>query len=102
MNRFSFIRIHLPSTTSTNDVARDLAAQGAPEGTVVTADYQTAGRGRLGRRWLSPPSTCLLCSLLFRPASDAGLLAPATDLTMLCALAAADSVEATRHASPSP
>ncbi|MFN3761585.1 MAG: biotin--[acetyl-CoA-carboxylase] ligase [Anaerolineae bacterium] len=91
----TFTRIHLASTTSTNDVARDLAARGAPEGTVVTADYQTAGRGRLGRRWRAPPGTSLLCSVLFRPASDAGLLAPATDLTMLCALAAADAVEAT-------
>ncbi len=95
MNRFLLTRIHLPSTTSTNDVARDLAARGAPEGTVVTADYQTAGRGRLGRRWLAPPGTCLLCSVLFRPAPDSGLLALATDLTMLCALAAADAVEAT-------
>ncbi|HUV88501.1 MAG TPA: biotin--[acetyl-CoA-carboxylase] ligase, partial [Anaerolineae bacterium] len=45
---------------STNDVAKDLAAQGAPEGTVVVADEQTAGRGRLARRWLAPPRTCLL------------------------------------------
>jgi len=82
--------VALPGTTSTNDVAKDLAAQGAPEGTVVVADEQTAGRGRLGRRWLAPPGTCLLCSILFRPA-----LAPiqAQRLTMLCALAAADAVQ---------
>ena len=93
MDRLSFTRIHLSSTTSTNDVARDLAARGAPEGTVVIADYQTAGRGRLGRRWLAPPGTSLLCSLLFRP--PPGLESPPhpTDLTMLCALAAADAVE---------
>ncbi len=95
MNRVAFTRIHLVSTTSTNDVARDLAARGSPEGTVVTADYQTAGRGRLGRRWLAPPGTSLLCSVLFRPAPGAGILAPATDLTMICALAAADAIEAT-------
>ncbi len=95
MNHITFTRIHLPSTTSTNDVARDLAARGAPEGTVVTADYQTAGRGRLGRRWLAPPGTSLLCSLLFRPATGVGLFAPATDLIMICALAAADAVAAT-------
>ncbi len=95
MNCILLTRIHLASTTSTNDVAREMAAQGAPEGTVVTADYQTAGRGRLGRRWLAPPGTSLLCSVLFRPASDAGPLAPVTDLTMICALAAADAVEAT-------
>lgn len=93
-NRLSFTRIHLPSTTSTNDVARDLAARGAPGGTVVVADYQTAGRGRLGRRWLAPPGTSLLCSILFRP--PPGPESPpsySTDLTMLCALAAADAVE---------
>lgn len=92
-NRLSFTRIHLPSTTSTNDVARDLAARGAPEGTVVVADYQTAGRGRLGRRWLAPPGTSLLCSILFRPPPGPASLPYPTDLTMLCALAAADAVE---------
>lgn len=82
---------HLPRTGSTNDVAKELAAQGAAEGTVVVADEQTAGRGRLGRRWFAPPSTCLLCSILFRPD-----LAPAQArrLTMVCALAAADAIEA--------
>ncbi|MBC7227582.1 MAG: biotin--[acetyl-CoA-carboxylase] ligase [Thermoflexales bacterium] len=94
MDRIPFTRIHLASTTSTNDVARDMAARGAPEGTVVTADYQTAGRGRRGRRWLAPPGTSLLCSVLFRPTSDAGAPSHATDLTMLCALAAAGAVEA--------
>jgi BirA family biotin operon repressor/biotin-[acetyl-CoA-carboxylase] ligase len=81
---------YLPRTSSTNDVAKGLAAQGAPEGTVVVADEQTAGRGRLGRRWLAPPGTCLLCSVLFR------LDLPPTQtqqLTMLCALAAADAIK---------
>ncbi len=95
MDRLSFTRIHLPSTTSTNDVARDLAARGAPEGTVVIADYQTAGRGRLGRRWLAPPGTSLLCSLVFRPPLGLEPLPHPTDLTMLCALAAANAVEKT-------
>jgi BirA family biotin operon repressor/biotin-[acetyl-CoA-carboxylase] ligase len=82
--------VYLPRTGSTNDVAKDLAAQGAPEGTVVLADEQVAGRGRMGRRWLAPPGTCLLCSILFRPH-----LPPtqAQRLTMLCSLAAADAVE---------
>jgi BirA family biotin operon repressor/biotin-[acetyl-CoA-carboxylase] ligase len=81
---------YLPRTPSTNDVAKELAAQGAPEGTVVVADEQTAGRGRLGRRWLAPPGTCLLCSILFRP----NLLPTQThQLTMLCALAAADAIK---------
>jgi BirA family biotin operon repressor/biotin-[acetyl-CoA-carboxylase] ligase len=82
--------VYVPHTGSTNDVAKDLAAQGAPEGTVVLADEQAAGRGRMGRRWLAPPGTCLLCSILFRPH-----LPPtqAQRLTMLCSLAAADAVE---------
>ncbi len=82
--------VYLPRTSSTNDVAKDLVMQGAPEGTVVLADEQTAGRGRMGRRWSAPPGACLLCSILFRPD-----LSPtqAQRLTMLCALAAADAVE---------
>ena len=82
--------VYLPTTGSTNTVARDLAAQGAPEGTVVVADEQVAGRGRMERRWLAPPGTCLLCSILFRPS-----LPPtqAQRLMMLCALATADAVE---------
>ncbi len=80
----------LPRTHSTNDVAKDLATQDAPEGTVVLADEQTSGRGRLGRRWSAPAGACLLCSVLFRPAL---LPTQAFWLTMLCALAAADAVQ---------
>ena len=81
---------YLPRTGSTNDVARDLALRGATEGTVVLADEQVAGRGRKGRRWLAPPGTCLLLSILFRPD-----LPPtqAQRLTMLCSLATAAAVE---------
>src|SRR3990172_8195117 len=53
--------------TSTMDVLAELAEDGAPEGTVVIADHQTAGRGRLSRSWLAPPGTALLMSILFRP-----------------------------------
>jgi BirA family biotin operon repressor/biotin-[acetyl-CoA-carboxylase] ligase len=82
--------VHLPCTGSTNDMAKELAARGAPEGTVVVADEQTAGRGRMGRQWIAPPTTCILCSILFRPQ----LLPTQTQrLTMLCGLAAADAVE---------
>lgn len=52
---------------STLDVLAELAAAGAPEGTVVFADHQRQGRGRLGRAWLAPPGTALLMSVLFRP-----------------------------------
>ena len=65
-------RLHLRSTSSTNDRARELAAAGAPHGTLVTAGMQTAGRGRQGRTWTAPPGTALLASLVLR-ASD-GLL----------------------------
>jgi BirA family biotin operon repressor/biotin-[acetyl-CoA-carboxylase] ligase len=82
--------IVLPQTGSTNDVAKERAMVGALEGTVVVADEQTAGRGRMGRRWLAPPGTCLLCSILFRPDL---LPTQAQRLTMLCALAVADAVE---------
>lgn len=61
-------RLHLRETTSTNDRARELAATGAPHGTVVTASAQSAGRGRQGRRWSAPPGRALLCSLVLRGA----------------------------------
>jgi BirA family transcriptional regulator, biotin operon repressor / biotin---[acetyl-CoA-carboxylase] ligase len=60
-------RLHLRETGSTNAVARDLAAAGAPHGTLVTARTQTAGRGRQGRAWVTPPGGALLASLVLRP-----------------------------------
>lgn len=54
-------------TTSTNDVAEKLARDGVAEGVVVFAESQTRGRGRLGRRWLSPPRKGLWFSVLLRP-----------------------------------
>ena len=84
--------IHLRSTTSTNDVAAELARQGAQEGTVVVADHQTAGRGRRGRTWQGPSGTCLLCSIILRPQ-----LAPtqAARLTMLASVAAVQAIRQT-------
>lgn len=55
-------------TTSTNDDVRQLAADGAAEGAVVVAAEQTAGRGRLGRRWSGQPGQTLMFSVLLRPA----------------------------------
>jgi len=52
---------------STNDVAAELARNGAPHGTVVTAECQTKGRGRLERRWFSPPGENLYMSFVLRP-----------------------------------
>ncbi len=54
-------------TDSTNKRALALAAAGAPEGTLVVADAQTQGRGRLYRRWESPPGRNLYCSAVLRP-----------------------------------
>ncbi|MEW6386497.1 MAG: biotin--[acetyl-CoA-carboxylase] ligase [Thermodesulfobacteriota bacterium] len=52
---------------STNDLAKELGAGGAPEGTLVLAEGQTQGRGRLGRTWDSPPYSGLYVSVLLRP-----------------------------------
>ncbi len=57
----------LDEVPSTNSQAAALAQQGAPHGAVVVAETQTAGRGRLGRHWHSPPGKNLYCSLLLRP-----------------------------------
>ena len=59
-------RRHLRETTSTNELARELAAGGASGGTLVTTDFQTAGRGRQGRTWTAPPGRALLLSLIVR------------------------------------
>lgn len=61
-------RLHLRSTTSTNDRARELAIAGVPHGTLVTAAEQTAGRGRQGRSWAAPAGSSLLMSLVLRDA----------------------------------
>ena len=59
--------IFLKETDSTNTRAKELAAQGAPEGTLVIAEKQTSGRGRRGRNWFSPPGGGIYCSLILRP-----------------------------------
>lgn len=58
---------HYQEVGSTNDVVRELANQGAPEGTVVAAELQTKGRGRLGRPWVSPAGQGIWFSFLLRP-----------------------------------
>jgi BirA family biotin operon repressor/biotin-[acetyl-CoA-carboxylase] ligase len=72
--------VHHRVTDSTNARARALAAAGAPHGTLVTADAQTAGRGRQGRAWTAEPGDALLMSVLVR------------DVTPLLPLAAAVAV----------
>ena len=59
-------RVHLRLTDSTNERAKELAAAGAPHGTLVTADEQSAGRGRQGRIWTAPARSAVLMSLVTR------------------------------------
>ena len=88
-----------PAIGSTNDELKRLADEGAPEGALAIADEQIAGRGRLrGRTWVAPAGSSLLMSLLFRP--DWLAPAQAQQITMLCALAAADAVAAIAGTQP--
>lgn len=73
---------------STNNALKALAASGAPEGTVLTADRQTAGRGRMGRSFFSPAGSGLYTSILLRP----GFAIPPASLTCLAAVAVAETV----------
>lgn len=65
---------YFPSIGSTNDEALAWAAQGAPHLSLVLADEQTAGRGRLSRRWLTPPGVALALSLILRPSPEESVL----------------------------
>lgn len=76
---------------STNDEAMQLAAEGALHGECVIAETQTAGRGRRGRRWLSPPRKNLYLSLVLRPEL---LPARASELTLVAAVAVCEAVRA--------
>lgn len=81
--------LFLASVSSTNDVAMEMARQGGVEGTVVIAETQTAGKGRLGRHWISPAGKNLYMSIILRPA-----ISPrdATALTLLSAVACASAI----------
>lgn len=67
---------HFELTDSTNLQAKELADAGAPSGTVVTADEQSAGRGRTGRVWTAPPASALLYSAILRPLDLSHVLLP--------------------------
>ena len=81
---------YFDSTGSTNDEALKWASEGASDLSLVISDEQTAGRGRSGRKWYSPPRSALACSLILRP-SPAELKYPAR-ITGLGALAIIDSL----------
>ena len=83
--------VFLAVTDSTNRVAMEMAENGARHGTVVVADAQTAGRGRMGRRWASPAGKNLYVSLLLRPSVPT---ADAPRLALVAGVALADAVEA--------
>ncbi len=76
---------------STNDEARRLAGSGAAAGTIVVADEQTAGRGRLGRTWEAPQGSSLLLSTIFRPTLPPDRV---QRLVMACGLAVIEGCEA--------
>ncbi len=87
--------IRAESCTSTNDLARDLARDGAPEGTIIVSAEQTAGRGTKGRSWFSARDKGLYLTVILRP--------PAANLTRLplaAGLAARDAVERSHGLSP--
>ena len=87
--------VYLTSTPSTQDIARAEAEQGAPEGTVVLAEEQTAGRGRFGRAWVSPAGRNLYLTLVLRPP-----LARLRSLSMVAPLATALAVQDVSDLSP--
>lgn len=86
--RFADVR-WVTETGSTNQDLLAAAAGGAPEGLVLVADHQTAGRGRLDRRWIAPPGASLLVSVLLRPSVEPEVLFL---LTLTCGLAASDAI----------
>jgi BirA family biotin operon repressor/biotin-[acetyl-CoA-carboxylase] ligase len=77
-------RVHHRVTDSTNERAKELAAAGAPGGTLVTADEQTAGRGRQGRVWTAPAGSALLLSLLLRDLDERHALLPLAAAVAVC------------------
>jgi BirA family biotin operon repressor/biotin-[acetyl-CoA-carboxylase] ligase len=94
--------LYFPEIGSTNDVASTLAADGDQEGAIVIADAQTAGRGRRGRTWFSPPGSGLYVSIVLtphraRPAADRAVAL----LTIGVGVALAEAVERWTGLSPS-
>ncbi len=79
----------LQSVDSTNTIAKELALDHAPEGTLVVAETQTAGRGRKGRSWLSPEADGIYASLILRPAIEP---ADAFKFTLIAGVATAEAI----------
>ena len=81
--------VHYTLVDSTNDRAKDLAIQGAPEGTIVVAEEQSAGRGRKGRSWLSANGDGICLSLILRPSMPPGEI---SQITLMTAVAIAETL----------
>lgn len=86
-----------PTLDSTNIYAAHLAREGAPEGTVIIADAQSGGKGRLGRTWVSPPGVNLYLSTILRPPVPA---TTAPQLNLVAAVAVADAIVEVCQLSP--
>jgi BirA family transcriptional regulator, biotin operon repressor / biotin---[acetyl-CoA-carboxylase] ligase len=82
-------RVHHRLVDSTNRVARELAGAGAPHGTLVTADEQSAGRGRAERTWVAPAGSSVLMTVVLRPAPSLLPLRAAVAVARICGPAAA-------------
>lgn len=91
----------LQETTSTNHEATKLAQQGAPDGTVLVAETQTAGKGRLGRSWYSPPGDNLYCSVILRNQPADNLTGWLSVIPLLSAVAVARAVQRVADLKPS-
>lgn len=76
--------VHHRLTDSTNERAKELAAAGAPHGTLVTADEQSAGRGRQGRVWTAPARSAVLMSLVLRDLDERHELLPLAAAVAVC------------------
>lgn len=89
--------VYYDQIASTNEEARKLAEAGAIEGTVVIADAQTGGKGRLGRQWSSPPGVNLYLSLILRPSFSPRY---ATQMTFMSAVVVAQAIETVTDLTP--
>lgn len=82
--------VYMHETTSTNDVAKKLAHDGVSEGTIVLTEHQIAGRGRMGRKWFSPPGVGIYMSVVLRPKLPPQKV---PQLTMMAAVATCEGLQ---------
>ena len=88
MNRHIY---HHRLIDSTNDEAKRLIEKGEPHGTLIIADEQTAGRGRSGRTWVTPPMSAIAMSLILRPTAPDHL--HLTQISLLGGLAVLEGIQ---------